>query len=144
MPGSRISLEPSVLKVADNKDNDTLVGSRCSQCGRYFFPQRVRCGACTEPTTEPVDLSKEGTLISYTLITSRARFAEVQPPYILGEVMMPEGIRIYTLINSRDVNQLKIGQRTKLDTLEIKKDEDGNSVIAYSFSPVAGGMNVRG
>ena len=125
-----------MLKVDDTKDNDTLIGSRCSQCRRYFFPQRVRCGACTEPTTEPVELSKEGTLISYTLITSRPRFAEVQPPYILGEVLMPEGIRIYTLINSRDLNQLRMGQKARLDTMEIKKDEDGNSVVAYSFIPV--------
>ena len=136
MSGSRVSLEPKVLKVEDTKDKDALIGSRCRQCGRYFFPQRIRCGACTEPITELVELSKQGTLISYTLVTSRPRFALVQPPYILGEVLMPEGLRIYSLIDAKDVNELKMGQKAQLGTLEIKKDEGGNTVVAYCFVPV--------
>ena len=136
MAGSRISLEPRALRVDDRKERDVLLGSKCRECGRYFFPQRVRCGACAEPTTEPVELSREGTLISYTLINSRPRYAEIQPPYILGEILMPEGIRIYSLINTRGLNKLHMGQRARLETLEIKVDDDDNSVVAYSFAPV--------
>lgn len=136
MSNSRVSLEPSVLKVSNTKEEDVLLGSKCKKCGRYFFPARAWCGACAEPTTEPVELSKEGTLISYSLMTRKPKYCLVEPPYILGEVLIPEGIRIYTVVNSRDVAELKMGQKVELDTVEIKKDEQGNSVIAYSFTPV--------
>ena len=49
---------------------------------------------------------------------------------------MPEGLRIYSLIDAKDVNELKMGQKAQLGTLEIKKDEGGNTVVAYCFVPV--------
>ena len=136
MSSSRISLEPSVLKVGSTKEEDVLLGSRCKECGRDFFPGRLWCAACAEPTTEPVEFSKEGTLISYSLMTRKPTYCMVETPYILGEVLIPEGIRLYTVVNSKNVDELKTGQRAKLDTVEIKKDEKSNSVIAYSFTPV--------
>ena len=137
MASIRVSLEPSVLRLGEREEDDVLLGSRCRDCGRYFFPARVRCGACAEPTTDPVELSREGTLVSYTLITRKPRYAQVEPPYILGEVLIPEGIRIYTYVNSPSTDDLRVDQGARLKTLEIKKDDEGNGVIAYSFAPVA-------
>lgn len=136
MESLRISLEPSVLKVGNRKEEDVLIGSKCKDCGRYFFPQRKRCGYCAEPTTEIVELSKKGTINSYSLMTKKQQYCLVQTPYILGEVMIPEGILIYTVINSKGVEGFEVGQKAKLDTVEIKKNEEGQSVIAYTFSPI--------
>ena len=135
MPKSRISLEPTVLKVGNTKDEDVLMGSRCTECERYFFPQRKRCAHCAEPTTEPVQLSKEGVLSSYSLLTRKPKYCLVDPPYILGEVSIPEGIVIYAVIHSADPEALEMGQPVRLDTVEIESDEKGGSVIAYRFAP---------
>lgn len=135
MPNFRISLEPTVLHVGTSKDQDVLVGSKCKECERYFFPSRIRCGECAEPTTEPINLSKKGNLTSFALITRKPKFAEIDAPYILGEVLLPEGIRIYSLINSKDPSGLVVNQEVTLDTLELKIDQDKNKVIAYAFSP---------
>ena len=136
MANSRVSLEPSVLKVGNTKEEDVLIGSKCKECGRYFFPQRKWCGHCAEPTTEVVELSKEGTISSFSLMTRKKSYCLVQTPYIFGEVMIPEGILIYTVINAQSVEAFQMGQKAKLDTTEIKKDEKGTSVIAYRFTPV--------
>jgi uncharacterized OB-fold protein len=136
MQNSRWSLEPTVLKVGSTKEGDVLIGSKCKICGRYFFPQRKRCGYCAEPTTEVLELSKEGMLSSYSLSTKKPKYSLIEPPYILGEVEIPEGILIYTVISTKSPGELKIGQRVKLDTVEIKKDEVGRSIIAYCFTPV--------
>ena len=135
MSSKRISLEPNVLKVGNTKDEDVLIGSKCKECGRYFFPQRKRCGYCAEPSTEMVELSKEGILSSYSLLTKKPKYSLIEPPYILGEVKIPENILIFTVINAKNSKELKIGQKVKLDTLEIKKDEKENSVVAYIFTP---------
>jgi len=133
MPGLRVSLEPSVLRVGKTREEDVLIGSKCKECGKYFFPQRKRCAYCCEPTTELVELSKEGILSSYSLVAKKAKYSLVEPPYILGEVRIPEGILIYSVINAKS-EELQMGQKVKLETVEIKKDETENSIIAYSFS----------
>ena len=136
MASSRVSLEPSALKIGTTKEEDVLIGSRCRQCGRYFFLSRKRCAFCAEPTTELVELSREGVLSSYSYLTRKPKYCLIEPPYILGEVKLSEGIVIYTMINTTRPEKLTLGQGVRLDTLEIKKDEQGNSVIAYSFAPI--------
>ena len=136
MPSARISLEPTVLKVGNIKDEDVLIGSRCTECGGYFFPQRRRCARCAEPTTESVELSREGILSSFSLMTRKPKYCLVEPPYILGEVTIPEGIVIYAVIHSIDPEALNMGQPVRLDTVEIEKNETGDSVVAYRFAPV--------
>ena len=136
MGNSRKSLESNVLKIGDLKEEDALIGSRCIDCGRYFFPQRRWCGFCAEPKTEIVELSKEGTITSYSLMTRKQIYCLVDIPYILGEVTIPEGIVIYTMINAKNTEVLKIGQKARLDTIEIKKDESGNSIMAYCYLPI--------
>jgi uncharacterized OB-fold protein len=136
MGNVRVSLESSVLKIGNQTEEDALIGSRCRECGRYFFPQRKWCGHCAEPTTEVVELSKEGTISSYSLMTRKQNSCLVETPYFLGEVMMPEGILIYTVLNAKNEKEVKMGQKARFGTTEIKKDEKGNSVMAYWFTPV--------
>ena len=135
MPGSRVSLEPSVLEVGDIKEEDRLIGSRCRECDRYFFPQRKWCASCAEPTTERVVLGREGTLSSFSIMTRKTKYCLMETPYVLGEVRIPEGILIYTVINTKNPEKLQMGQKVKLDTMEIKKNEEGSSVIAFNFAP---------
>jgi len=136
MASSRVSLESSVFEIGDTKEKNRLIGSKCKECGRYFFPQRKWCAFCAEPTTEEVELSNEGVLSSFSTMTRKTKYALIETPYILGEVKIPEGISIYSVINTDNPEKLQMGQKVQLDSVEIKKDEDENSVIAYSFSPV--------
>lgn len=135
MSDSRVSLEPSVFEVGRTKEEDRLIGSRCKECGRYFFPKRRWCASCAEPTAEDVVLSKEGILSSYSLMTRKPGYALIKTPYILGEVRIPEGILIYTFVKTENPEGLRMGQKVELDSLEIKKDETGNGVYAYCFTP---------
>ena len=135
MPTVRISLEPTVLKVGATTDEDVLIGSKCRECHRYFFPQRKRCAHCAEPTTETVELSREGILRSFSLMTRKPKYCRVEPPYILGEVSIPEGLVIYAVIHGTDPEALEIGQPVRLDTVTIDNNEKGESVIAYRFTP---------
>jgi uncharacterized protein len=135
MGNQRISLEPGVLKIGKTKEEDVLIGSKCKKCGRYFMPQRKWCGYCAEPCTEPIELSREGKLTSYSLMNRKPEYALIATPYVLGEVTIPEGIIIYSVINEKNVKNLKMGQRVRLDTVEIKKDDSGNSISAYAFKP---------
>lgn len=139
MPGDaekRTSLESDVLRAGEAPDEDVLLGSRCTICGRYFFPQRKRCAACTETSTATVELSKVGVLSSYTTMTKKPVFSVLDAPYILGEVLLPEGVRVYSAINVFGGEQPSIGSRVRLDPIEVRRGM--GTVIAYSFSTQEG------
>ena len=150
---SRKSLEPSVFRVKSEEQGDVLVGSQCQKCKRVYFPSRKWCAACLEPTCEEVELNREGTLVSFSLVDRKTAYTIVEPPYVLGEVLLPEGPHIYTTINlqsevspegvricstvSRDnLDSLGIGQRVKLSPVVIKRAEEGHDIVAYNFNTI--------
>lgn len=46
-----------------------LIGSKCTSCGTYFFPETVSCSnpVCKEKKVEQAFLSRRGKLWSYTI-----------------------------------------------------------------------------
>lgn len=149
----RKSLEPSVFQVNKDAEKDVLTGSKCRQCHRVFFPKRVWCAACLEPTCDEIELSREGTLLSFSLVEKKQAYCLLEAPYVLGEVLLPEGPHIYTSIGAEsevtpeevkpystigedNLDTLKIGQKVSLKPVVIKKDEEGNDIVAYNFNVV--------
>lgn len=81
-----------------------LSGSECSTCGTIGFPAGTHCARCATPTASPRELSRTGTVWTYTV----QRFAPKAPPYVpppegfspfaVGFVELPEGIRISAIL----------------------------------------------
>ncbi|MBI2868551.1 MAG: hypothetical protein HYX96_01845 [Chloroflexi bacterium] len=149
---SRKSLEPSVFRLKDN-GQDVLIGSQCQKCKRVFFPQREWCASCLEPTCKEIELSREGKLLSFSLVERQQNYSLVTAPYLFGEILIPEGPHIYTTlnlkteqtdkgpkavstVNEQNLNTVKIGQKVVLSPVAVKKDEDGSEVVAYNFQTV--------
>ena len=150
---SRKSLEPGLLRIKSQEGSDVLVGSQCQKCQRRYFPFRKWCAACSEPTCETIELSHEGTLASFTLVARKSAHSLIEPPYVLGEVLLPVGIRIYTTINLQsdvsskgvkvhstighdNLDSLKIGGEVRLSPIVVKRDEEGHDIVAYNFEIV--------
>lgn len=135
MSKKRRSLNDGELRLGDDPEGDALVGSKCRTCGRYFFPKRKNCAACCEPSTEEVLLSKSGKLLSYSTVEKKPKNAWIQSPYIIGEVVFPEGVVVCTVLecNPRDLIE---GSEFRLSTTKIREDHEGNEVLAYLFKPV--------
>ena len=149
----RVSLEPAIFRVKSGPESDILVGSKCQKCHRVFFPPRVWCAACVEPTCEELELSREGMLLSFALVNRAQTYCVIEAPYVLGEVLLPEGPHIYTsisaqsditpegvkvrsTINEGNLNLLEIGQKVMLTPILVRKDEEGNDVFAFNFTVV--------
>ncbi len=152
----RKSLEPKVFQVKGEGEEDALLGSKCKKCGGVFFPPREWCAACYEPTCETIVLSGEGILESFALMERKQAYSVVEPPFVIGEVLLPEGVHVYTTINLRsevsseeakvystidgdNFISLKVGQRARLSPVVIRWDEEGNEIVAYNFDIVKEG-----
>ena len=109
-----------------------LVGCKCKQCGRVIYPIRNVCLNCLNRDMERLDLSQNGTLYSYTIVHMPSE--HFQPPYAIGWIELPEGIRIFSQIRGWQEHPLKSGMEMEL-TIEKLWDEGENEVIGYIFRP---------
>jgi uncharacterized OB-fold protein len=45
-----------------------LEAGKCKKCGKIYFPPRLICDECKGREFEKVNLSKEGKILTYTII----------------------------------------------------------------------------
>lgn len=132
----RISLEEDVLRLADSPaERDRLIANKCGRCGMVFFPKRHYCGKCCQPDLIEIALSPIGRLRSFAVVNQKPRDSAIEPPYVEGEVEMPEGIRVISVIKGA-ATDMKIGMDMELVTEKIREDEKGNEIVAFEFKPV--------
>lgn len=115
--------------------NPALIGHRCKLCRNVFFPRRFICPECfKEGTLEEIRLSTRGKL--YTFCVLERGPMGFDPPYAVGYIDLPEGLRIYSLLTAASMEKLRIGMKMELVIEKIRLDSEGNEIIGYKFKPV--------
>jgi uncharacterized OB-fold protein len=125
----------SSLGAADNY----LIGSKCQSCGAVAFPKRVVCHKCLSENVVEISLSRRGKLASFTVAWVAPE--GFKPPMVLGYIDLPEGVKLLSMLTGTEPtnNALKVGQEMELVFEELRKDKDGNQIVAFKFKPVAKG-----
>lgn len=114
-----------------------LIGSKCKTCGRFFFPKRIVCYYCKEASLEQVFLSRRGKLEAGTV--SHIAPVGFKAPYVVGYVILPEGVRFFTQLIVEGVpvekaqEELKPGRGVELVVEKIREDDRGNDVLGFKF-----------
>jgi uncharacterized protein len=124
---------------ATTRDKPYLIGSRCGRCGFTTFPKVKSCRSCMgEDTMKDFPLSAEGKLDTFAV--SMQGPPGFTTPYIQAYVTLPEGIRIFTMIDTDkpEAENLEIGDKMVLVIGKIKVDAKGNDVVGWKFKPVRG------
>ena len=131
-----IPVIPDAWQIEDGKPH--LVGTRCTQCGKAFFPPRKICTYClTDDTIERAKLGNTGKLYAHTTI--RISSKAFNPPYAFGFVVIePENIRIPTLITGvDDFEALKPGMQMEMVLEKLRDEGEDKELITYKFRPAA-------
>ena len=110
-----------------------LLANRCKSCGHIFFPKAVFCLTCYGEDMEELKLGRRGKLYSYTV--GNMPSSHFQPPYAIGYVDMPEGVRIFAPLKMTEGKPFKIGMEMEVVTEKLWQEGD-NEVIGYKFKPV--------
>ena len=112
-----------------------LLGSRCRECGTTYFPPRQICPRCMkEGILEPLPLSRQGALYTYTVI--RQAPPRYPAPYAVGYVDLPEGVRVFAQLEGWQARELRVGEEMEVFLTTIRKDEGDRELIGYKFRPV--------
>ena len=112
-----------------------LVGSKCTKCGKQFFPARPLCTECFSEEMETVALSREGSI--YTMTNVFVGIKGFQAPYMLGWIDIDQS-RIAALIDwpVEKSDEVKIGQKVELEVDVLRTDETGTEIVGYKFKPI--------
>ena len=68
----------------------------------------------------------------------KPKFAIVEPPYLMGEVDLPEKVVIYSLLTqlTRGLHkELKIGGEVELTAVKVREEErEGKRVVVFGYA----------
>jgi uncharacterized OB-fold protein len=141
---------PTQKPVADGvftwpAEQPALIGSRCTACGNHMFPVQSGCPKCTGNDTETVELSRRGTLWTWTV----QGFPPKSPPYAgsddpatfqpfgVGYVELPGQVKVETRLTEADPDRLQIGMEMELVIVPLTTDAHGDEIVTFAFAPVA-------
>lgn len=104
-----------------------LTAVRCGHCGELAVPPKEFCASCSQRRWEPVGLSGEGTIASYTVIRVAPRGHAAEVPYAIAAVQMTEGVSMLGRVVDLPIEQLAIGLPVRFRPLT----SGGQTVIGF-------------
>jgi uncharacterized protein len=111
----------------------TLLGNRCASCGKVLFPKAKPCPNCMHDELGDLALSRRGRLCSYTIVHMTT--LHFKPPYAVGWVELPEGVRVFAPVEMVEGKPLKVGMDMEVGVGPLWRESD-SAVIGYRFTPV--------
>ena len=112
-----------------------LEGAECTACGTVLFPPRKVCPNCSgrEFTSHP--LSREGRILSYTIIRVAEESLELETPFAVGIIETRDGGRLTAQIVDCDPEELSVGKEVRLVFRRIRK-EGHAGILQYGYKAV--------
>jgi uncharacterized protein len=110
-----------------------LIGSKCSQCGKVFFPKRVICPECRRRgKIEDIKLSGKGKIYTYSVINTPTDEFKTLAPYVVAIIELEEGTKITSQIVDCDPEEIEIGDEVEVVFRKIRTEGD-DGVISYGY-----------
>jgi uncharacterized protein len=109
-----------------------LRGSRCSLCAHVAYPMRPYCPRCRrdDAAFDEVELSPRGEIHTFTVVHQAPPGVPV--PYVLAQVLLPEGCRVMAQCVAPDGHEFRIGDRVELEPVPFSSPQ-GPDVLGYRF-----------
>lgn len=122
----------------ETENGIVLLGSKCKQCGEVYFPPKdvAICSHCQSEEIETIELSKEGTIYSYTAVhqAPAGGFYHGQVPFNYALIELPEKVLVQAHVICAE-EDLKIGAKVRLVLDTLYEDEE-NVYDTYKFELV--------
>jgi uncharacterized OB-fold protein len=115
-----------------------LAGTKCGKCGEVFVGEREVCGKCgARGKMEARHLSDTGKLYNYTIV--HRNFPGVPVPFVSAIVDLEGGgtVKGNLLDVEPDPKWIAFDMPVKVVYRDAgRKDKEGNSYLAYFFTPI--------
>ncbi|RLE79708.1 MAG: transcriptional regulator [Thermoprotei archaeon] len=115
-----------------------LIGSKCMDCGRKYYPPRKVC-KCGSENLKLEPIARKGKVYSYTVIYYPSKEFQGQEPIMVAIVETEDGARFLTQLTDCTPDQLKIGMPVEAVFRRYRTQGDKGLVMyGIKFRPVLG------
>lgn len=130
-------IKPILNGIFETSPVPRLLGGYCPACDKKYFPVPAVCPGCLAPV-EPVRLSKQGTIYSFTVIRTKPPFGLPQP-YAVGYIdLKGDNLRVIGLFDPVKIDRLSIGGSVTLSIGPLGNDRFGEPCLRYFFTTEEG------
>ena len=92
-----------------------FIGQRSPESGRVYMPPLGSCPLAAMPTTEDVELSGKGTVISFCVVHIPVHGQGVKLPFACGDIVLDGAdTQFLALIQECDYSEVRIGMRVEV------------------------------
>lgn len=132
----RVPVREGIFTIPDAPDQlPQLRGTECPACGAKFSSKRAVCLACSHRGLRQCLLSPTGTIATFTIVRQTPPGSILQAPYAIAQVRLDDGPYAQTALVDVDLEHVRIGQPVEMTLFDVRRDDDGNQVVAYAFRP---------
>jgi uncharacterized OB-fold protein len=130
-----VPLRQGIFRLPSAGEEAALIGSRCPDCGKHFFPRRHVCLNCSRQGLDEVHLSPRGKVWTFTVARQTPPGSLIQAPYAVAIVELPEGVRVETVL-AGDPETVHIGMEAEMVLEKVGTSAEGADMMAFKFRPV--------
>ncbi|MGH9305732.1 MAG: Zn-ribbon domain-containing OB-fold protein [Acidimicrobiales bacterium] len=132
---------PIVDYLRIDGDRAWLVANQCQNCSALYFDRRNACARCGQVEFAQAELSTQGRLRTYTIVTRGA--PGVPTPFVSAVVDLEGGgVVKSTLVGvNPDPEAIQIGMSVALTTFVAGTDGAGNEAVTFGFTPIKEAAN---
>ena len=98
------------------RDNGRIMGLKCTNCRIVYVPPKSVCAKCYGQLDEWVEVSNQGTLLTYTIVnyTYSDYYQTKNAPYALGIIKLDGAdTGLCHFVDENDPSNLKVGSRVQ-------------------------------
>lgn len=91
-----------------------ILGERCPECKKVYFPPRGSCATCAVPTKEQVELANKGTVTTFCVVNLPFYGQAVDMPYVCASVVLDGAdLPFFCLLSECPVEDVRMGMRVE-------------------------------
>lgn len=116
------------------RDGKKIMGIRCSQCNLIYVPPRSTCWQCFAKLMEWVELPKQGTVETYTVVHYREPIQPLPIPFAYAIIKLDGADTGFLhLLGEVDLKKIKVGMRVEA---VFKEEGEGNILDIKYFKAI--------
>lgn len=124
--------------LTELRDNRKIWGLRCPKCHWVMVPPQDYCGRCFVDADEWVELSDQGTLVTYTIVYEAFPEQPFDPPYVCGLIQLDGAdTALLHFIRGEDLDKISCGLRLQA----VWREEREGTILDISYFKLLGVRN---
>ncbi|OGP66163.1 MAG: DNA-binding protein [Deltaproteobacteria bacterium RBG_13_53_10] len=113
----------------DYLEKGILAGTKCKDCGTFYFPPRSDCYKCLSSKVEWSEVKGKGKLVSYSTLTYAPTGFEADLPYTIALVEFESGVKVFGRLSKElKEGEVAVGMEVKPSVVKLPNDR-----VSYEF-----------